>query len=373
MFSPTDITGIALSPDGQFLAAGWDDYSIKIWNLASGVAQNVLDDLRPKNGWYYLGDFTIAFSPDGRSLLMAGSNVVGVWELANTSLVNSATIKSEGMVDLDLSPDGEIIASVEGPNINLLKIADGSILSSDELMQSNTNVDFSPDGATLLTSMFDGTARLWPLSDQGIKKSFESESSVYTGGVAFSPDGQLLAVGSRHTGEIELRQVSDGSLLQTLFLDASAFVRSVDFSSDGNYLAVATVDRIRLFQLPDGKLLQTFSRGPSIAFSPDGTLLAGGSTDKAIMVWMVPGGKTLFTTEDGPDEVRAVAFSPDGRLLTAGYFDGTIEVFSALDGLSLKRWKGHSRIVSDLVFTPDGQQLISSSLDGTVRVWGLKP
>jgi WD40 repeat protein len=368
------ITRIALSPDGQFVSAAFEDHSAKIWSTASGAIQNTFEDLQPKDGWYYLENFAVAFSPDGQSLLMAGTNTIGLWDVKKGTLLKSAKPKSEGVYDLAFSRDGQTLASVEGPNINLWQFPDGSLHLSEDLLQSNGNVEFSPDGATLLTSMFDNTARLWPLSDQGVKKSFQTKKKDYIGAVAFSPDGQTLALETRYLGTVELLQASDGSLIRSMQIGTFyGGVGSVSFSYDGKYLAAALNDQIRLFQVEDGKALKTFKGGLDFAFSPDGTLLAGGAKDKIINIWVIPKGDVLVTIKDRPDEVWAVTFSPDGKFLVAGYADGTIEVFLGSDGTLLKSWKGHSRTVSDLTFTSDGKFLISSSFDGTIRIWGIKP
>jgi len=365
---------MTLSPDGQFIAAGLDNHSAKIWSVTSGAAQNTFEDLQAGDGWYYSDCFTVTFSPDGQSLLMAGSNIIGIWDVKKGTLLNSAKIKSEEVYDIALSPDGQTLASVEGPNINLWQFPNGGLRPSEDLLQSNGNVDFSPDGATLLVSMFDSTARLWPLSDQGVKKSFETDKKDYIGAVAFSPDGQTLALETRFRGTVELRQVSDGSLIKSMQIGtAFGAAASVAFSSDGKYLAAALNDQVRLFQVSDGKALKSFKGGLGIAFSPDGTLLAGGAQDKTIKVWKIPNGDVLFTIKDRPDAVWAVTFSPDGKFLVSGYADGTIEIFLASDGTLLKSWKGHSDGISDLIFSLDGKLLISSSYDGTIRMWGLKP
>lgn len=372
-YSSSDITGIALSSDGQFLAAAWEDHTAKIWSVTSGITQNTFEDLQPKDGWYYLEDFALAFSPDSQSLLMAGTNTIGMWDLKKSTLLNSVKIKSEGVNDLAFSPDGQTLAAVEGPNINLWQFPVGSLRPSDDLLQSNGNMDFSPDGATLLVSMFDRTVQLWPLSDQGVRKSFETDKKEYIRAVAYSPDGKNFALMTRDPGTVELRQVSDGLLLKTMKMGTTYGFGSVVFSSDGIYLAAALNDQVRLFQVEDGKTLKSFKGGLSIAFSPDGTLLAGGAENKTINVWNIPKGDVFFTIKDRSDEVWAVTFSPDGKFLVAGYADGTIEVFLTSDGTLLKSWKGHLRAVNDLLFTSDGKMLISSSADGTIRMWGVKP
>lgn len=367
-------TDLAFSPNSQFIGAALEDRSIQFWDTTTGDLKNTLNDMVP-NSWYYLNDFTLSFSPDSQLLLMAGANVMGVWDFQKGVLLKSATIKTEEFIDIALSPDQTMLAAVEGPNVDLLQLSDGTLLPDQDQIQSNGSLAISPDGESLLVSMFDSSAQIWPLSSQGIRKSFEIAYTYDVGGVAYSPDGQTVAIGINSNGQVELRQVSDGTLISTFTLipNRYAFIRKVSFSADGKYLAISSSDRIRLFQLSDGKLLQTFNRGPNIAFSPDGSTLAGGYSDKTISVWNVPDGKLLYLIKDGPDSVSSLVYSFNGKLLAAGFADGTIEVFSTTDGSLLHSWKEHLRIVSGLAFAHDGRYLISSSYDGTIRVWGLKP
>jgi len=298
---------------------------------------------------------------------------VGIWDFAKGVLVKSPKIKSQSYDHVALSPDGKILAAVEGPNVDLIQITDGNLIPTQDVIQSNAGVAFSPDGTTLLVSMFDNTARLWPLTDQGIKKSFETEKKNYLRAVAYSPDGTMVALEETYTGTVELRQVSDGSLIKSMQIGTSYGSGSLEFSPDGSYLAGALNDQIRLFQVEDGKAIKLFKGGKGMAFSPDGTMIAGGGEKKTITIWEVPTGNVVLTLKDRPDVIQELEFSPDGKYLVAGYDDGTIEVFLVSDGTLLKSWKGHSDLISDLLFTRDGKYLISASYDGTIRMWGLKP
>lgn len=364
-FTGDDITSIALSPDGQYIAAGWKSYSAKTWSVASGSLQSTLEDLQPKEEIYYYSSFALAFSPDSQTMLMAGSNVIGIWDVTKGALLNSAGIKSDSIYKIALSPDGQTLASVEGINIYLRQISDGKLIPFQDKVQGR-DFAFSPDGTTLLTSLFDNTARMWPLSEQGARRSFEMEKKENIWEVAFSPDGKNLALGTM--GTVEIRQVADGILLQTIRLATSNYAPAeIAFSPNGEFLAVSINGIITLYTAADGKPLKSFKGGLGMAFSPDSTLLAGGA-----QVWKIPSGEILLTLKDHPEYGVTVAFSPDGKLLLSASGDDTIKVWLVSDGTLLKSWTGHAGLISSIIFSSDGKLLITSSYDGTIRMWGLK-
>lgn len=373
-YQRNDVSSLSISPDGQLLAAGLEDHTIKIWSVGSGVLQNTLEDLRPNNGWYYLDSFTVAFSADSQFVLLAGADTIGVWNVRNGNLLNREIIKSDAGYKLAISPDGQILASVEGPNVYLRQISDGNSISIQDNIQSNESVAFLPDGTTLVISMFDNTVRFWPLSEKGLRKTFEMEEKGYINIIAISPDGKILAVGGFDpTGKVELRQISDGSLISTIGF-GSGRADDMAFSQNGDVLAVAGFNQIRLVNASDGKLLKSFSNtGSSLALSPDGSLVAGAYEEASLRIWNTSSGEPLYTIKDLPDSVTRLVFSPDGNMLVIGYSDGTIEFRLVSDGTLLKNWEAHSRSISDIIFTTDGKYLISTSWDGTIRVWGIKP
>lgn len=109
----------------------------------------------------------------------------------------------------------------------------------------------------------------------------------------------------------------------------------------------------------------------SIAFSPDGTMLAGAGFEHAVRLWRV-------SAEDGEDDLTtlqghgtfawSLAFSPDGRLLASGDNDGEVKLWEVRSGQCLKTLRGASSPIGALVFSPDGKRLLSSS-DMTVTIW----
>ena len=126
----------------------------------------------------------------------------------------------------------------------------------------------------------------------------------------------------------------------------------------------------------DGSLLQTLQAGSSsytLAFSPNGGILASGHKDGTIRLWQISDGRLFQTLKGHSGSVESVVFSADGQLLASGSDDKTVRLWRVSDGTSLQTFKGHTVLVSSVTFTPDGQMLVSTSVDGAVRLWGIVP
>ena len=105
----------------------------------------------------------------------------------------------------------------------------------------------------------------------------------------------------------------------------------------------------------------------AVAFSPDGTRLATGSSDHSARVFDAATGAELSRLDhDGP--VNAVAFSPDGTRVATGSGDGSARVFDAATGAELCRLD-HDGPVNAVAFSPDGTRVATASSDHRVRVW----
>src|SRR5205085_1963514 len=99
------------------------------------------------------------------------------------------------------------------------------------------------------------------------------------------------------------------------------------------------------------------------------TLGSGGVTGD-VKIWNADDGKEILTLKgSGRNGVSSLAFSPDGKVLAGGSSDATIRVWDAKSGEHLVTVKGHTDWIDTIVFSPDGQRLASASRDGTVKVW----
>ena len=184
------------------------------------------------------------------------------------------------------------------------------------------------------------------------------------------PNGGLIGVAFSNL--IELRDPHFGTLHATLRHDSP--VNSIAFNPDGSLLASGSRDNVVRLWIPDTETLQATLHGHtasvlSVAFSSDGSLLASGSADGTIRIWN-PHTETLQATLHGHTaSVLSVAFSPDGSLLASGSADGTVRLWNLVTETLQATLEAHMASVLSVTFSPDGLLLASASADGLVGLW----
>jgi WD40 repeat protein len=247
-------------------------------------------------------------------------------------------------------------------------------LGKGRIGTSDRSVAFSPDGQLLAVASGIG---VW-LYDVAMARELallSSASRVHS--VAFSIDGKMLAAGVQGwypDGGVVLWDVTTHK--QIAALPARDYVEStsVSFSPDGGTVASGALDgSVRLWDVSTGTNTARLwgHRGYvlSVSFSPDGGIVASGALDGTVRLWDVASGTATTTLQGYSRAVLSVSFSRDGKILATGSWDGIVRLWDVTTGASTAILEGHTHEVSCVFFSPDGTTLASGSFDSTVRLW----
>ena len=204
-------------------------------------------------------------------------------------------------------------------------------------------------------------------------------------GVAFSPDGKILASASETFNPIvELWNAKTGAHIATLAgyePRGDRRVHSLAFSPDGKILATGTWwGSIKLWDMATRTEIITFRHGGdkgrimSLAFSPDGKILASALTDDltspehTIKLWDMATKTEIATLSGHINGVQSVSFSPDGKTLASGAFDSTIRLWDVATKTQIA-YLPYENTVTSVSFSPDGKTLISGAFNNKLAFW----
>ena len=390
------IESVMFSPDSTKLAVGAAE-GVKLLNILNGEHIDLLGAI-----W----NLSVAFSPDGKMLATASGTGVRLWEVSTGKSLTALQRHPRVVNAVVFSPDGLTLASTSWSGAEVWEVTTGQrITTLGELPNFALSLAYSPDGTKLVTGSYnlkstEHTVKLWTVSTGENLATLHGHAGFVTT-VAYSRDGKILASGSEDK-TVKVWAVETEQNLATLQGHGES-INSVAISPDGTKLASGSDDRtIRLWELPTGRALHTLSkeslnklqiddevgtkterfmsRVKSVAFSPDGLILAtldediGGSLcGDAVKLWDVGTGQFLTVLTDGTDFAGfAVAFSPDGTKLVSGSWADTVELWEVSTQKHIATFPGHTGNVSSVAFSPDSTKLASGSFDGTVLVWNIE-
>ena len=427
------VLSVAFSPDGNLIASGSADATIKLWNRNGRL-------LRTFNGHTGMVA-SIAFSPDGRTILSGGSdfrsldNTLKLWDVATGKEIRTFTGHPTQVKSVVFSPDGLLALTGNGDKtLELWNVATGQAMRTFTGHSESVNsVAFSPDGRTVVSGSSDKTIKLWDVTTT--KELISFTELFWVSSVAFSPDGRTVLSGTGSDNKdikVKLREVTTGKIVRE-FTGSTKDVYTVAFSPNGKNILSGGEDRtIRLWDIGTGTEIKAF-KGHSrdvnaVAFSPDGRyILSGGGEfiegcDCSLKLWDVASGRELVVFEDSTG-VMNVAYSSDGRSIFSGlrhnfsysldlniwditnggqlhsfnkrsispwsFFDPEIsiafspngrfvlcsaplELWDLKTGQLLRQFTGHTAGVYAVAFSSDGQYVASGSSDKTIKLWNVE-
>lgn len=161
---------------------------------------------------------------------------------------------------------------------------------------------------------------------------------------------------------------------ECIFTETFGSILSIAFSPDGKLLAAGSSNgEVRIWQVTDDKQILSYQGHLdwvwSVAFSPNSNVIASSDDNQMVHLWSVSTGQCLNILHGHTDWVRAVAFNSDGNVLATASDDQTVRLWDLSTGKCFNTLEGHTNWVRSLAFSPSGRILASGCYDQTVRLW----
>lgn len=377
---------VTFSPNGHLLASVDNaTYQIELWDVANAR------HLRSLEGHSLLLE-SITFTPDSRRLISGSlDKSVRLWDISTGYELRKIEAHSNSVQSVAFSPDGRLLASLyhADQSIHLWDIRQERELPPLKGHRGFVrSIAFHPHQPRLASASSDETLRLWD-----IKRSIEVAHLNQTGQItqiSFNPAGSTLAFINQET-TLYLWHISSLSHLAANTVDSTPptpksdlkalkghhkALTSLAFSPNGKLLASASRDgTICLWAVPSGREVSRLSPkhtsyAEQIAFSPDSRLLAAiESGTSMIRLWDLTTQEELSPLVGQTEQVTSIAFSPNRPLIASASVDGTIRLWHPHTARQEGRLEGHADYVTSVAFNPKDGTLASASRDGTIRLW----
>jgi WD40 repeat protein len=293
------------------------------------------------------------------------------WESLPTGLMPALAIA--------LSPDGTRVACSRGNVALVLDATSGTAITSlggqTDFVQS---IAWSPDGKKIAVGSH-GQVRLWNVATDSAwpEPIVLQPISERANTVTFSPDSLTVAVGAgvpSASGEITLWQSADGKEIKRLTEAHSDLVTSLAFRPDGQLLASSSADKfVKVFKVADCTVAKSLEGHTAavlgIAWSPDGKQIASAGADSALKIWNFEAGEQAASITEHKQEVTAVRFLPGKQEIMTTAGDRLGRIWNANDGKLLRTLPGASDFLLSLDVSADGKVLLAGSQTGDVHLW----
>jgi WD40 repeat protein len=414
-----DVVAARFSPDGTRFATASRDGTVIIHDIAGGKVlltigeplKNISDRVSDLSSWAY----SLAWSPDSKYLAVGfPDGSVEIWDNIHGEKYRELKGHTGGIIDMDWSPDGRYIATDSGDRtVRLWEASTGRLVLT--INSKWFALDFSPDSRYLTTSYSD--IRLWDLSVLPPIMAYPPVEQIAWCDVMWSPDGRYLEEGCAVRDSLNDYQgvATNLGLLIDWSPDSTRIVGGlvsdpiskpviVDAKTGKILVELKTAIPTQVYSYatngwsPDGSLVASSSFAPSFTviwdpntglelartpnydchlmrptFSPDSQLFVvgcnytGGNTP--LRIFNAHTGELVreLTSQDGM--TISGTWSPDGKYLAVTYSESMLRIYDASNWEEIQSFAAHSGEVWDVNWSPDGTRLVSGDVNGQGFVW----
>lgn len=367
------VTSLCYSPDGKYITSGRFHGTIQIWDAKSG---SLIRENGPEDGEAIS---SICYSSDGNSIAFGQmvnfgvwgdhSRPIYIWDIKNGGKMRSLNGHKGTINSICFSPNGRFIAS-SSEDEKCIRIWDtisenqvGSLVGHKETV---TELCYSFDGKFIISASEDNTIRIWDLNtyEQIGNTLIGHETSIIS--LCCSSDGKRIISGSRD-GNIRVWEIETGELMKVYQLNESN-KQALCINPYKEEVAVAMDNGIiNMWNIAERVKCNTIAVGPggfeAVCYNPNGRYIAYGDDDNVIYIWDIESSKKLnYSLVGHKKKVTSVCYSPDGKYIVSGSGDGTIRIWNAENGQQISL-KEHQGFVTSICYGADGKYIIFESDD----------
>ena len=349
------------SPDGSEAATVTESRKARIWDASTGKLTKTIDEHLPPIHTVF-NKTQPAAAPDESQTENTPDAPPSILEEFDAVLESEAFTPDEGRI-VTVFEDGSA------------RVWDQRNAPANKILEGHTGqiytVTINPDSTRAITCSVDKSIRVWDIAHGAHVQSLEDlPSGVWS--VAYSSDGEKIGIGL-HDNRVQIRNTTDLELIAEMKQETIGWVYAVVFNRDGTQIASCSGSLGKVWSSADGQQLFELKghtdEVTSIDFSPDGSLIATGSSDNTARIWdATKKGITLKTLQhDGA--VNCVRFSKDGSQFVTGGLDKIGRVWDVTTGELLFKLEGHIEEITSADYSPDGTRIVTGSVDFTARIW----